>query len=437
MRSRRPIVPPSSADRNGVLDILFIHNNFPGQFVHVSQAFARRKGTRVFAIGGPTAKQRPGVGLASYRIPENTPQAGHPLTERYNSDVIRGELAAIAMQKLRKEAGCDPALVVGHSGWGETLFARDLFPNAKHVTFCEFYYNATGSDVGFDPEFPDAGLRTALRVRTKNAGMLTALAAADVGLSPTQWQKSQHPEFLRDRIKVIFDGIDTVAAAPKSSARFAIPGSTIVLRPGDEVVTFVNRQLEPYRGYHIFMRALPEILSRRPNARVLIVGGDGVSYGRKAPEGKSWKTIFLDEVKDRLDLGRVHFLGQIPKDAFLSMLQVSACHVYLTYPFVLSWSLLEAMAAECLIVASATPPVREVLDDGATGRLFDFFDVKGLSDLVVDTLADREKLVHLRKAAREHALAHYDLATVCLPRQMALFDGLIRAGGAPASASVA
>lgn len=419
------------------MDILFVHNNFPGQFVHVAQAFARRPGTRVFAVGGPTAKPTKNVSVAAYRIPENLPKAGHPLTERFNSDVIRGELAASAMQRLKKDAGCDPALVVGHSGWGETLFARDLFPNARHATFCEFYYNSAGSDVGFDPEFPDAGLRTALRVRAKNAGMLTALASSDMGLSPTEWQKRQHPKFLWDRIEVCHDGIDTVAAAPKPNARFEIPEKKLTLRPRDEIITFVNRQLEPYRGYHTFMRALPDILKARPEAQVLIVGGDGVSYGRKAPDGKSWKDIFLDEVKDRLDLSRVHFLGNIPKPAFLALLQVSTVHVYLTYPFVLSWSLLEAMAAECLIIGSSTPPVLEAVTDGETGRLFDFFDVKGLSELVVDSLARREELGQLRRAARAHAVAHYDLARVCLPRQMALYDGLLGRVATPAPAPVA
>lgn len=417
------------------MDVLFIHNNFPGQFVHAAQAFARRPGTRVFAVGGPTARPRPHVTLAGYRIPEKLPNGGHPLAERFNSDVIRGELAAGTMQRLKKETGCNPALIVGHTGWGETLFARDLFPKARQVAFCEFYYNAVGADVGFDPEFPDAGLRTAVRIRAKNAGMLTALAAADLGLSPTEWQKRQHPEFLWDRIAVAHDGIDTRAASPKANARFKLPNGR-ELRPRDEVITFVNRQLEPYRGYHVFMRALPEILKRRPEAQVLIVGGDGVSYGRKAPEGKTWKDIFLDEVRDRLDLARVHFLGQIPKPDFIAMLQVSAAHVYLTYPFVLSWSLLEAMAAGAPIVASNTAPVREAVEDGVTGRLFDFFDVEGLADTVCRTLADRETLGPMRRAAREFAVSRYDLASVCLPRQMALFDQLIGAGqGASAEAA--
>ena len=417
------------------MDVLFVHNNFPGQFVHAAQAFARRPDTRVFAVGGPTARPRPHVTGLGYRIPEKLPRAGHALVERFNSDVIRGELAAAAMQRLKSEAGCDPALVVGHTGWGETLFARDLFPNARHVAFCEFFYNATGADVGFDPEFPDGGLRTALRIRAKNAGMLTALAAADLGLSPTEWQRRQHPEFMRDRIAGAHDGIDTQAAAPKANARVAVPGGP-TLTPRDEVITFVNRQLEPYRGYHVFMRALPEILARRPEAQVLIVGGDGVSYGSKAPDGKSWKQIFLDEVRDRLDMSRVHFLGQIAKPDFLSMLQVSSVHVYLTYPFVLSWSLLEAMSAGALIVASGTEPVREVVEDGVTGRLFDFFDVAALAWTVTRTLAERASLGPMRRAAREFAVANYDLATVCLPRQMKLFDDLVAGRSAASTASV-
>lgn len=424
------------------MDVLFIHNNFPGQFIHTSRALARRPGVRVFAAGGATARPRPGVTLATYRTPAAPSRAGHPLAERFVADVVRGELSAGAMQRLKREAGCDPAVVVGHSGWGETLFARDLFPNARHLVYSEFFYNFSGADVGFDPEFPEAGLRSALPVRTKNAAMLTSLAAADLGLSPTEWQKRQHPQFLWDKIRVIHDGVDTAAASPKPNARFAVPGTNLTLRPRDEVITFVNRQLEPYRGYHVFMRALPEILKRRPHAQVVIVGGDGVSYGRRAPEDKTWKGIFLEEVRDRLDLSRVHFVGNIPKPDFIAMLQVSSCHVYLTYPFVLSWSLLEAMAAECLIVASDTPPVREVIADGVTGRLFDFFDVTGLSELVVESLAERERLGALGRAARAFALGNYDLERVCLPRQLALIDGLagqntVNGSLRPAESSVA
>ncbi|WP_020184688.1 glycosyltransferase [Methylopila sp. 73B] len=408
------------------MDVLFIHNNFPGQFVHMAQAFAQRPGARVFAVGSPTARPRPGVTLARYALPKDPPKPGHPLVERFTSDVVRGELAGAAMQRLSQEAGCDPALIVGHSGWGETLFARDIFPEAKQVVYSEFFYNYRNSDVGFDPEFPDGGLRTAARIRTKNAGMLTALAAADMGLSPTEWQKRQHPDFLWDRIQVAHDGVDVDAAAPNPDAQLRPAGVDRTFTAKDEVITFVNRQLEPYRGYHVFMRALPEIMAKRPNAQVLIVGGDGVAYGRPAPAGTTWKDTYLDEVRGRIDMSRVHFLGQIPKPDFLALLQISSCHVYLTYPFVLSWSLLEAMAAGCLIVGSDTAPVREAIVDGVNGRLVDFFDVVALAETVARTLAERDTLGAMRRAARQTALATYDLR-VCLTRQMALLDGVMGA----------
>ena len=416
------------------MDVLFIHNNFPGQFVHMAQAFARRPGVRVFAVGSPTARPQPGVTLARYALPKTPPRPGHPLVERFMADVVRGELAGAAMQRLRQEAGCDPALVVGHSGWGETLFARDLFPAAKQVVYSEFFYNYRDSDVGFDPEFPDGGLRTAARIRTKNAGMLTALAAADTGLPPTEWQKRQHPDILWDRIQVAHDGVDVDAAAPDPDARLSPPGLDRTFTARDEVITFVNRQLEPYRGYHVFMRALPEIMARRPDAQVLIVGGDGVAYGRPAPAGTTWKETYLNEVRGRIDLDRVHFLGQVPKRDFLSLLQISSCHVYLTYPFVLSWSLLEAMAAGCLIVGSDTAPVREAIVDGLNGRLVGFFDVAALAETVARTLAEREQLGAMRRAARQAALATYDLR-VCLTRQMALLDGLLGLPAAPETAA--
>jgi glycosyltransferase involved in cell wall biosynthesis len=198
------------------------------------------------------------------------------------------------------------------------------------------------------------------------------------------------------------------------------------LRAGDEVITFVNRNLEPYRGYHVFMRALPEMLRCRPDAVALIVGADGVSYGAAAPHGKTWKQIFLDEVKDRLDTSRVFFLGRLAYADYLKVLQVSACHVYLTYPFVLGWSCIEALSAGCLVVGSRTRPVEEVIEHERNGLLVDFFDVAGLADTVVHCLARREHYAHLRAAARETAVQRYDLATICLPEQLRLIEKVAR-----------
>jgi glycosyltransferase involved in cell wall biosynthesis len=263
-------------------------------------------------------------------------------------------------------------------------------------------------------------------LRAKNAHLLMALADMDRGLSPTDFQRSTVPEAYRNRISVIFEGIDTVAVRPDPAASVTAKGR--VLRAGDEVVTFINRNLEPYRGYHIFMRALPEILRRRPNAVALIVGGDGISYGAAAPDGKTWKQIFFDEVKDRLDLDRVFFPGRLPYADYLKVLQVSACHVYLTYPFVLGWSCIEAMAAGCLVVGSATPPVAEAIEHGKNGLLVDFFDTAALAETVVECLAHPAPHAHLRKAARETALERHDLASVCLPRQVRLVEQLAQDG---------
>ena len=184
------------------------------------------------------------------------------------------------------------------------------------------------------------------------------------------------------------------------------------------MITFVNRNLEPYRGYHSFLRALPAVLAARPKAQVVIVGGDGASYGAEPKAGGSWKQIFLAEVADRIDPGRVHFLGRVPYPSFLALMQVSRAHAYLTYPFVLSWSMLEAMSAGALVIGSCTAPVEEVIVDGRNGRLIDFFDIPGWSAALTEALSQPERFTALRAAARETVVARYDLRRHCLPRMV-------------------
>lgn len=259
-------------------------------------------------------------------------------------------------------------------------------------------------------------------MRFKNINGLLNLEIADACITPTEWQKSTYPEIYQSKIHVIHDGIDTDVVKPDATVRIRI-GEREYDR-SDEIITFVNRNLEPYRGYHSFMRALPQILAARPNATVVIVGGLGTSYGKRPPEGQTWKDIFLNEVRDQLDMSRVHFVGQVKYEHFISLLRCSTVHVYLTYPFVLSWSLLEAMACECAIVASDTAPLREAIIDGVTGKLVDFFNYDQLAKSIIGLLSDSNERARLGTAARQHVIKNYDLRRVCLPRVANLIASL-------------
>lgn len=402
-----------------------MHQNFPGQFRHLAPALARR-GHEVRALTDAANRQEAGVPAWRYRFvaPEVDPAATR-LGRNYTTMSDRGVTVARAAARLRDRHGYVPDLIVGHSGWGETLFLRDVWPGARQLVYAEFHYRGHGADIGFDPEFARPTLDGAMIATGRAAYLVQSLAMADRALSPTRWQASTWPPALRPLIAVIFDGVDTRELAPDPQAMFEVPGGGPVLRAGDEVLTFVNRNLEPYRGYHVFMRALPGVLAARPAAQVVIVGGDGVSYGPPPEGGGGWKDVFLNEVRDRLDPARVHFTGRLPRAALTRLLQVSRVHAYLTYPFVLSWSMIEAMACGALVVASRTPPVQEVIRDGENGLLVDFFDVPGWSRRLADALAGPMLYAPLRAQARADVVARLDLGSVCLPAQIALVEGMV------------
>ncbi|AWB23665.1 glycosyl transferase family 1 [Methylobacterium currus] len=406
--------------------VLFVHQNFPGQYRHVAPALAARPGTEVVALGINPAPALPGVRHVRYAVAGRSTAGIHPLAANFEAATLRGEAAARAALALKAE-GFSPDVICGHSGWGETLFLKDVWPRARLLTFAEFFYSASGADTGFDPEFP-AREGDAFRTRARNAGQLVAFEASDRLVSPTAWQASRIPAAFRDRLSVIHDGIDTDLLRPDPGARIILGRDRLSLGAGDEVVTFVNRNLEPYRGYHSFMRALPEILRRRPKARAVIVGGSDTSYGAMPPGGRTWREIFLDEVKAELDPARVHFVGRIPYRDYVDLLRVAAVHVYLTYPFVLSWSMLEAMALGACVVGSATPPVAEVIRHRENGILVDFFAKDAIAEAVVSVLADPGAVAPLRAAARQTALA-YDLRRVCLPAHLRLIEAVAAGGG--------
>ncbi len=386
------------------MNVLIAHQNFPGQFRHIARRLASN-GHGVLGLGGAQAPGLPGIKLLRYEL-KSRPKPSHPYLSTLQAGVQNGELVAKLLHKLKKQ-GQAPDVILAHPGWGEALYMKDVLPDVRLVSLFEFYYHAHGADVGFEPG-AEVGLDQAALLTSRNLLHLMNLERCDAGISPTLWQRSLHPAAYQNKISVVHEGVDTELMVPDASAAFTLADGRRLTR-ADTVLTYVARNLEPYRGIHVFLRALPEIQRRNPQAVTVIVGGDGVSYGRKPEGAANWREKLLAEVGGRLDLSRVAFTGQLPYAAYRSLLQVSSAHVYLTYPFVLSWSVLEAMSCGCLLVASNTPPVAEVLRDGENGLLFDFFDQEALAQRVTDALTRPKGFAPLRLAARQTIVQGYGL----------------------------
>jgi len=405
--------------------VLFVHQNFPGQYIHIVQKLARLGQHQLIALGinEPDANRPLPPSLRHFRYPldRGNTEGIHPLVMETETKVIRAEGCARAAQQL-KDQGFIPDLICAHPGWGEALFLKAIWPDSPLLCYQEFFYNAFGFDSNFDPEFDREWTWPAqARLNMKNAYLHLTLEQADWNVSPTHFQASSFPDHWQQRISVIHDGVDIERAVPVTNPPpMTLPDGT-ELHKGDPVITFVNRHLEPYRGCHTFLRAIPELQRQCPEARIVIVGdSQGVSYGAVCPEGE-WKDVFLAEIDGQYDPSKVHFTGTLPYTQFLPLLQMSACHVYLTYPFVMSWSLLEAMACGCAVVGSDTAPVREVITHGTNGLLVDFFSPGDLAAAVVELLQDRDRAAAFGVEARRTVERTYDLK-ICVQRQLALMD---------------
>lgn len=388
--------------------VLFVHNNFPAQFRDLSQMLATR-GVPCFAIGSEPAPGAPGVQLVRYRLPRGSGKDVFPLAVRAEADLLRARSALDAARWLKNQ-GVEPQVIIGHPGWGETALLRQAFPKAKQVLFSEFYYHGRGSDIDFDPEFFTGDEEALIRGLAKNAVMAMALAEGDAIVAPTEFQASRLPAAFRARTRVIHEGVDVEAIRPAPAAPFALPDGR-TLEPGAPVITHVNNQMEPMRGLHVFARALPRLLAEVPDAEVVLIGEAKTSgYGAAAPGGQTWKDAIFGPLADQLDLSRVHFLGRVPHDQMLAALRLSVAHVYYSYPFVLSWSIIEAMASGCYVIGSDTGPVRDAIRDGVNGKLLPFFDVEALSAALIAACRDPDAAAPLRRAARETAVAHFSRA---------------------------
>ena len=408
--------------------ILFIHQNFPGQFRSLAPALIK-EGYEVHALGEETNIKQvddyPNLKLHYYKLTRGSTNGIEDLAVEFEAKMLRAKFVAEKCEELKNQ-GLKPSLIIAHPQWGESFFLKDVWSDTKILSYFELHWLINDSDIDFDDEFYDEKYYkfTVRKIRARNVFNYEIFNHSDKLISPTEFQRNTAPDYIKKNIAVIHDGIDTDLIKPKAAIEVTI-NDNLKLSKKDKIITFINRNLEPQRGYHIFMRSLPEIVKNNPDAHILIIGGQEKGYGLPPPSNKTWKNIFYEEVKDKLDTSKVHFLGIVDYRILISLFQISSLHIYLTYPFVLSWSLLEAMACECLILGSNTAPVKEVIKNNSNGILVDFFDQKKISKIVTDVLKNPNKYKKLRKEARNSVIKNYDLKTICLPKQINLIEKLL------------
>tara|TARA_B100000287_G_scaffold307995_1_gene291148 strand:+ start:4420 stop:5700 length:1281 start_codon:yes stop_codon:yes gene_type:complete len=419
-------------------NILFLHQNFPGQFKHLAPEMAKSKRYNVYSLSLDSSNTHSLDDLNNslkdikhykYKIIKGNSEGTIRLAIEFETKMIRASAVLERALKL-KEEGLEPDLLIIHPGWGEGFVLKEVWPNAKFLNYFEFYYNTKDSDVDFDlkeenrPDY-DIDLRTKLVAR--NSTFLSACNQSDIMISPTKFQKSTAPKEYQNKIKVVHDGIDTktLISNPEASVTLSSEEKKIILTKSDKTILFINRNLEPYRGYHIFMRSLPEVIKKHPDAYILIVGGSEVSYGARPKGDSSFKDIYFNEIKKDIPKDhKIKFLGTVKYNLLLSLLDIASVHVYLTYPFVLSWSMLESMSLGGLILGSKTAPVEEVIKHNKNGLLVDFFDHDAISKNINKILDDPKKFISIRKEARKTIENNYDLYSKCLPEQLNIVESL-------------
>lgn len=402
--------------------ILFVHCNYPAQFRHLARHYGQQSQHQVVFLSKGhewTARELEGVARHSYSLQrEPNSQLCHPYLKRMESAVLHGQGALRKALQLRQQ-GFEPDVIVGHSGFGNTLFLKEVWPDARFIGYFEWFYRSSGSDVGYgrnEVVSPD----TSLRVHTYNAPITMDLALCDTALCPTQWQADQFPAALRHRLQVVFDGIDTDVFRPHSQRPAGLQLEQLNIPPDVPLVTYVTRGFEPYRGWPQVAEGLSLLLQRNPHCQVLLVGSDEVAYGSARSDGKTWRQWGLEEFP--LDPDRVHTLPALQYDEYLQVLQASWVHVYWSVPFILSWSLMESLSTGCCVVASATPPVLEVIEDGHNGTAVDFHDTETMAAQIDRLLRDRNSAHKLGSEARRSIMEKGYSLNDCLPKQIQIIE---------------
>ena len=409
------------------MKLLFVHQNMPGQYREFIQWLGEEGEHEIVFL---TQRKKPpqfnGVRTVIYASHHKADEKAYGLSKTWETAAGNGFGAAMALRKIVTE-GFTPDIIIGHVGWGEMSFFREVLPDTPMIGFFEYYYSAHGGPVGFDPSEPVSDHSPFLLV-ANNVVPLANINIVDLAHSPTQWQRDRFPTSFHNKMYVCHDGIRTDKLRPNKRAKVTLGRVGRPLTVKDEIVTFMARNLETTRGYHQFMRALPRIQKARPNARIMVIGGNDASYGKPTQHAGGLRGKMEAKVGHLLDWDRLHFLGQVPFESYQKIIQISSCHIYLTMPFVLSWSFLECMAMEATIVASDVAPVREAMEHGKTGLLVDFFDAEAIASQVVDVLENPRTFAHLGPAAREHVVKTYDFHSICLPEHIRQINALVTTG---------
>lgn len=400
------------------MNILFLHRSFPAQFIFIAAQLAQDSANKVIFITNTEYGEISGVEKLVYTVPQQEIKDATSYLNSYESAITHGQAAANVAIKLKNE-GFTPDIIYGHSGWGPTLFIKEVFPDIPLLCYFEWFANPEGADTGFDGtqinEYQKGGLKCA------NTQVVLDLCSCDAGITPTNWQKSQFPKEFQNKIKVLHDGVDTDFYKPDKDVKFSIKDKNVELSAKDEVITYATRGMEPYRGFPEFMKAVEKSLKKRPNAHVVIAGEDKVCYRGQLEEG-TYKEKMLNELD--IDLNRVHFVGGLTYGEYLKLLQISSVHVYLTVPYVLSWSILDAMSVGCCVVASNTQPVQEVIKNDYNGLLFDFYNIDQQVEKIGFALENKAAMNEIKSNARKTIVENYALKKL-LPNHVDFIKDLI------------
>lgn len=403
------------------MHVLFIHQNFPAQFGHIASYLARTRGFRCTFVSEKPAGIAAGIERIQYRIRGGATAQTHYCSRTFENTVWHSHAI---FEALKARPDIRPDLVVAHSGFSTSVFLRELY-DCPIINYFEYFYRTRQSDMDFRPDFPCSELAR-LRAHTRNAALLLDLENCDAGYSPTRWQRDRLPGIFHDKVRVIFDGIDTTVWQRTAGAARLLAGER--LPDGTRLVTYVSRGMESMRGFDVFMRIAKRLCDERSDVVVAVVGEDRVCYGgdENFTGGKSFKQWVLDQ--DDYDLSRIRFLGRLPPHDLARLLSISDLHVYLTVPFVLSWSLMNALACGAVVLASNTAPVCEMITPGENGLLADFFDVDAFVRTARDVLDDPAAYRRLGDAGARMIRDRYSL-DLCLPQMLELYEQVTQSRG--------